>query len=223
MQQLLARAGDSDWFLGGRYVWLQAKPSFGAGWPGDLEGQPLRDIRIGRLSFIADHDTRNNIFSPTSGHFVEAELIAARPELGGTTSYEQVNVRGFDWLPLLGKQFVLGLRGDLQATRGDVPFFARPFINLRGLPALRYQDNHAAVAETELWWLATPRWSLLGFAGAGRDWGRRDTFGEAGTITAAGGGFRYLIAKKLGIHAGIDVARGPEDTVFYIQVGSPWR
>jgi len=222
MQQLLARAGDSDWFLGARYVWLQVKPSFGAGWPADLEGQPLREVSIGRLSFIADHDTRNNIFSPTSGHFVEAELVVARPELGGTTSYEQANLRGFDWLPV-GERFVLGLRGDLQATRGDVPFFARPFINMRGLPALRYQDNNAAVAEAELWWLTTPRWSLLGFAGAGRDWGRHVTFSEAETITAAGGGFRYLIAKKLGIHAGIDVARGPEGTVFYIQVGSPWR
>jgi hypothetical protein len=222
MQQLLARAGDTDWFLGARYVWLQAKPFFGAGWPSELEAKPLKEVRIGRLSFIADHDTRNNIFSPTSGHFVEAELVVARQELGGTTSYEQANLRGFDWLAL-GKHFVLGLRGDLQATRGDVPFFARPFINLRGVPALRYQDDAAAVAETELWWLATPRWSLLGFTGAGRAWGQRDTFSEVETITAVGAGFRYLIARKLGIHAGIDVAHGPEDTVFYIQVGSPWR
>jgi hypothetical protein len=222
MQQLLARAGDTDWFLGARYAWLQVKPSFGAGWPPGLEGEPLKEIRIGRLSFIADHDTRNNIFSPTSGHFVEAELAVARPGLGGTTSYEQVSLRGFDWLPL-GKQFVLGLRGDLQAASGDVPFFALPFVNLRGVPALRYQDDNAAVAEVELWWLTTPRWSLLGFTGAGRAWGGRNGFSEAETVTTVGTGFRYLIAKKLGIHAGIDVARGPEDTVFYIQVGSPWR
>jgi hypothetical protein len=222
MQQLLARAGDSDWFLGARYAWLQVKPSFGAGWPADLEGQPLREIRIGRLSLIADHDTRDNLFSPTSGHYVEAELVVARPELGGSTSYEQANLRGLDWLPL-GRRWVLGLRGDVQATRGDVPFFAQPYLNLRGVPALRYQDSTVAVAETELWWLATQRWSLLGFTGTGRAWGRRDSFGEAETITTVGAGFRYLIARKLGIHAGIDVARGPEDTVFYIQVGSPWR
>jgi hypothetical protein len=222
MQQLLARAGDTNWLLGARYAWLSVKPSFGAGWPADLEGRPLREVRIGRLSFIADHDTRDNIFSPTSGHFVEAEFIVARPELGGTTSFEQANLRGFDWLPI-GKDFVLGLRGDVQASRGDVPFFARPFIKLRGVPALRYQDTNAAAAETELWWLATPRWSLLGFGGAGRAWGRRDSFNEAQTITASGVGFRYLIAKALGIHAGIDIARSAVGTVFYIQVGSPWR
>jgi hypothetical protein len=34
---------------------------------------------------------------------------------------------------------------------------------------------------------------------------------------------RYLIARKLGLYAGIDVARGPEDTVVYVQVGSAWN
>ena len=40
---------------------------------------------------------------------------------------------------------------------------------------------------------------------------------------AGGAGFRYLIARKLGLYTGIDVARGPETTAFYIQVGSAWR
>jgi hypothetical protein len=36
-------------------------------------------------------------------------------------------------------------------------------------------------------------------------------------------GFRYLIARRLGIYMGIDIARGPEETAFYIQAGSAWR
>jgi hypothetical protein len=36
-------------------------------------------------------------------------------------------------------------------------------------------------------------------------------------------GVRYLIARRLGIFVGADVARGPETTAFYIQVGSAWR
>ena len=130
-----------------RYAGLQVKPSFGASWPADLEGRPLREVRIGRLSVIADHDTQATVFSPTTGHCVEAELC----------------------------------------------------------------------------WLAAPRWPLLGFGGAGRAWGRRDEFNEAATITAQSVGFQDLIAKALGIHPGIDVARSPADTVFYSQVGSPWR
>ncbi len=35
-------------------------------------------------------------------------------------------------------------------------------------------------------------------------------------------GMRYMMAQKLGMHAGIDVAQGPEDTYWYIQMGSAW-
>ena len=216
------RAGETDWFFGPRYAWLKVNPAFGDGWPADLDGRPLREVRIGRLSLVGAHDTRDNIFTPTDGHFVEAELVAASPQLGGTSSYQQVNLRGFDWIPM-GKPFILALRGDVQTSRGDIPFFAKPFVNLRGIPAVRYQDNNAAVAEVELWWQATPRWSLLGFTGAGRAWGRRDTFSQAETVSTVGAGFRYLIARKLGLHAGIDFATGPQGRAFYIQVGSPWR
>jgi len=222
LQQLMMRAGDSNWFVGPRYVWLQAAPSFANGWPADLEGRPVPETRIGRLGLVVEHDTRDNIFTPRSGHFLEGEVVAARPALGGTTRYEQFNLRGFNWSPI-GSSYVLGLRGDLQSTRGDVPFFALPYLKLRGLPALRYQDRNTAVAEAELWGQATPRWSLLGFVGAGRAWGRKQDFTEVNTVHAAGAGFRYLIAKQLGIHAGVDIARGPEETVLYLQVGSPWR
>jgi hypothetical protein len=42
------------------------------------------------------------------------------------------------------------------------------------------------------------------------------------TAGAGGVGFRYELARKFGLHAGIDIARGPEDTAFYLQVGSAW-
>lgn len=123
----------------------------------------------------------------------------------------------------MSKTLTLALRGDVQASQGNVPFFAQPFVNLRGVPALRYQDQNAAVAEAELWWRATPRWATLVFSGAGRAWGRRIDFSHAQTVPGDGAGFRYLIARRLGIHAGLDVAHGDNGTVFYIQVGSPWR
>jgi len=49
-------------------------------------------------------------------------------------------------------------------------------------------------------------------------------------ITAVGGfgtenggaGFRYELARAYGLHMGLDVARGPDDTAVYIQIGSAW-
>jgi hypothetical protein len=45
---------------------------------------------------------------------------------------------------------------------------------------------------------------------------------EEQSVHAGGFGFRYLIARVLGIQAGIDVARGPEKNAFYIVFGSSW-
>ena len=58
---------------------------------------------------------------------------------------------------------------------------------------------------------------------AGRAWGRDTSFGDATSEVAKGAGVRYLIARRLGLYVGIDVARGPEDTAFYLQVGNGWR
>jgi len=37
-----------------------------------------------------------------------------------------------------------------------------------------------------------------------------------------GFGFRCLLARLYGLRVGIDVARGPEEWAFYIQVGNAW-
>ncbi len=37
-----------------------------------------------------------------------------------------------------------------------------------------------------------------------------------------GFGFRYELARKYGIHAGLDLALGPDNTAIYVQIGSAW-
>jgi len=91
----------------------------------------------------------------------------------------------FAYAPL-GKSFVLSGRLDGRAARGDVPFYQLPYIDMRGIPAARFQDENAAVAEAELRWNITPRWALIGFAGVGRVWGRGGSFSEADNETSKG-------------------------------------
>ena len=76
--------------------------------------------------------------------------------------------------------------------------------------------------EAELRWQFHGRWSVVAFGGGGR--ARIDDGLASGTQDAGAGGlgFRYEIARKFGMHVGIDVARGPEDTAVYLQVGSAW-
>ncbi len=57
-----------------------------------------------------------------------------------------------------------------------------------------------------------PRWYVLGFGGAGKAYGELHSLSDAPTAYGFGTGFRYLIARKLGLTMGIDIARGPART-----------
>ena len=217
--QFLARAGDSDWFVGARYAYLDTTSTFLRERVLDIPTRDL-DVRIGRMSLIVDYDSRDNIFTPGKGTYFEAELAKADEALGGNTEFTSFFVRAFHYIPL--RDWVIGLRGDFRTSSEATPFFAKPYVALRGIPALRYQGASAAVVETEVRWNMTRRWAVLGFVGAGKAYSERVSWSEAETPVSRGVGLRYLIARKLGLYAGIDVARGPEESAFYIQVGGAW-
>ena len=105
---------------------------------------------------------------------------------------------------------------------GEVPFYRLPYISLRGIPVFRYQGKAAIVGELEFRWDAYKRWSLMGYTGAGKAFDDWKDFGSSGTEWSYGTGFRYLLASKFKLRAGIDVARGPEKWAYYIVFGNNW-
>ncbi|HWO10166.1 MAG TPA: hypothetical protein VNN80_11820, partial [Polyangiaceae bacterium] len=118
----------------------------------------------------------------------------------------------------------LGLRGDAASSFGDAPFYLQPFVNLRGVPLLRYQGEQSAQAEAELRWQFWQRFSLVAFGGGGGGWNdfERLDDGNARGVVAGGGGFRYELARSYGIHAGFDVAVSRDMVAFFFEVGSGW-
>ena len=79
-----------------------------------------------------------------------------------------------------------------------------------------------ASVELEARWQFFGRWSVVAFGGAGETRTTRQTFAATQTVGSGGVGFRYSLASKFGMHAGIDVAHSPGTTAFYIVVGSAW-
>ena len=106
---------------------------------------------------------------------------------------------------------------------GDAPFYAYPFINLRGVPAMRYQGDNTLVSETEWTYNVYNRWSVLGFFGGGKAFKDFSDFGSDDWAYTVGTGFRYRIARLLGVDMGADFALGNgEDFAFYIIFGTSW-
>jgi hypothetical protein len=215
------RLGDTALWLGLGYVFAATRVTFEAA-PG-TPGLPdfRRDSRVGGLTPSFTFDTRDNLFTPTRGTFVEAVVGIFDPALGADDPFQRVQVTAMHFFRPFPTVYV-GLRGDGAASFGDAPFYLRPFISLRGAPIMRYQGEEIAQIETEVRWQFWKRFSLVGFAGAGAAWNDFDRVNAAQTVITGGVGARYEIARKYGIHVGLDVAFGPDHTAAYVQMGSAW-
>lgn len=180
-----------------------------------------RVSRVGGLSPSFTYDSRDSIFTPGHGTYVELSGGFFGSALGGDDSFERAGVVAMQFLPLHPK-VALGARGDVDLSFGDMPFYMRPYVGLRGAPVLRYQGEHAAKVETELRYQFWKRFSLVGFVGTGAAWTDIEGFEDKQTVTTGGGGFRYELARRYKLHMGVDVAFGPDGTAFYVQFGSAW-
>lgn len=227
------------WEIGLQYMYAQVDMSFpdlasrirvDADPRGSQQGigrGQLRDFdgfhsEIGSVAVSMSYDTRNNIFTPTQGLFSELTATFNSDAFGGSSEYERYEWTTLWFTPLFTEDLILGMKASLLSSSGDIPVYMRPFVQLRGAPAMRYQGAHVAYAETELRYQFTPRWSVLGFGGIGSTWsdGR---FLSRNDVTWTGGlGLRYLLARKYGLHMGLDVAYGEEGPACYIQFGSAW-
>jgi hypothetical protein len=221
-QQVLRRLGTSESFVGLRWIYLDLTSSFDLARPRPQLDDKSFTRRSSGLGLAWEHDSRDNIFTPSRGLKASIDTMFYSPNIGSDTTYQIYRAFVFVYTPI-ARSLVLGWRLDTRAARGDVPFYQKPFIDLRGIPAARYQDNNTAVAEIEARWNLTNRWALIGFLGDGRAWGTRENFSNAEDQIARGVGVRYLIARRLGIYVGVDYARGPEEHAYYVQVGSAWR
>jgi hypothetical protein len=220
-QDISWRLKDSNFFLGTGYTFLQVDTSFDLGQV--IPGLPVVDqtSRQSGIGVFMSYDSRDTIFTPSSG--IESEVSATVNDhaIGSDFDYTKYDASLHKWWNP-DPRWVPGLRLDLQYVDGDLPFYSVPYIELRGIPALRYQGRSVAVAETEVRWNFHPRFSAIGFLGIGVAADKFNDFDQAPSRATQGVGFRYMMARKLGMHAGIDVAKGPEDTYWYIQMGSAW-
>ena len=116
-------------------------------------------------------------------------------------------------------QFLIIWSGNISE---ETPFYLRPYVLMRGVPAMRYQGEEMAQLEIELRWQFWKRLSLVGFGGGGVTWNDFERIRSPRSIGAGGVGFRYELARKYGLHVGADFAYGPDGPAFYIQWGSAW-
>jgi len=226
IQEIKLRIGKSKFFVGGKWIFFDSK-SFFEGFDLDLppdfpeierDGWKSRNSGLGLVGY---YDGRDNIFTPNTGQEAYLEVLRYDQTIGSDFDYWYLKAQALSFHKL-HQHFILGLRFEGEAVDGDVPFYGYPFVQLRGVPAMRYQGERVVDLEIEGRWRVWKRWSLIGFVGKGFTSSDIRRLDNDENIVTFGGGFRYLMARKLHMHVGVDVARGPEDTAVYLQMGHAW-
>jgi hypothetical protein len=218
VQEAQHRLGDSNFFAGGRYAFVAVDTTFRSG--GEVRDDAGDSRNAGVTAFV-NYDSRDTMFTPNRGTRGKFALSYFAEALGGDFDYARVDLAGYHYWPIK-KRLVFGGRLEYQWADDGAPFYALPWVSLRGIPAFRYLGHYVVTGEIEPRWKIDGRWSVLAFAGAGRAASSLDSLDDAERAYNYGTGFRYLLSRKLGMGAGFDVARGPEDTVVYIIFGSAW-
>jgi hypothetical protein len=217
-QGFLMRMGESRWYMGAELRVFSNEVSFDLGLPVDLD--PVEETVVG-ASAVALYENLDYRLSPRKGFQAELKATVNDEAIGSDYDFQEASWELRQYFEFAEKYF-FSWRLDGSTTSGDVPFYMEPFVDLAGIAAMRYQGPTAATVEIRGGVDLTPRWSVLGFAGAGRTADSISDLSSADTHSAYGTGFRYLLARQLGIRAGIDIAKGPEETYWYLIVGTAW-
>jgi hypothetical protein len=226
--QATRRLGYSHWYAGLKYLFLKAKVRYtGDQLPDSLSGPLESDKLISALGAVVELDARDNIFTPDKGIKFHTDASLSDQFFGSDYNFWRLNYYLYAYLPVTdGHQgngkLVAGLRIDGQQVFGDLPFYMKPYINMRGIPAERYQGNATLLSEGELRWDFVMRWSAVAFSGLGTAFDDWSELGSSSWVVSYGVGFRYLLARKFKLRVGVDVAHGPDTWAYYIVFGSNW-
>jgi len=227
VQRAQVRIKDINLFVGGSYIYFHTENSADTLPDKPLVNKILKKLNgtstLSMLQAIVNWDSRNTIFTPTKGMNTGIEFTYNATWLGGDENFYKLNPYFLGYLPISKKVFS-GWRFDANFSFGDVPLYAMPFIQLRGVPAMQYQSNNTMLVETDWRFVVYKRWSLNTFTGMGKAFKSFSQFGDATLVYNYGLGFRYLLADKFGMDVGMDFAWSNNgEFAFYLIVGSAWN
>ena len=221
------RIPDTGFSIGPRFIYRTSDVSVDASDPlservGNLIERYSSGNRYVAFGLSVNYDTRNNPITPTDGTNAVLTYDVYSSAFGSDKDFSSAGLAVHTFKEL-SDVWSIGAKFEIEAVSDGAPFFMEPGIDLRGIQYGRYQGDTAVSVEVELRRQVTSRWAGVAFGGYGRTFvSNSRLFQETDGVWTYGAGIRYRIARRLGVDVGLDVARGPGETVFYIQFGHAW-
>ncbi|WP_149303414.1 BamA/TamA family outer membrane protein [Pareuzebyella sediminis] len=190
---------------------------------GTLESSDVvgkRDGSVSNIGLSIIYDTRDNIFFPTKGFYLQGKAFTSSKLLGSSFTYSKFELDN-RFYQKVGKDQVIATNLFLGSSSEGTPFYDLYYLGskrTRGINNRRFQDN------TELSFALEYRFPIAGrFGGA--------VFGATGTVApnlgetfsttfknTGGVGLRYILNKRDGVRIRADFGMSNEGGQFYFTI-----
>lgn len=173
---------------------------------------------ISGFGVIFELDTRDNVSSPFSGHYVKINAQFSSELFGATQTYNKF-IADLRTYPKVGKNSIVALQVYYQGNFGAPPFQGLAWYGggngARGYYQGRYIDNNLYLIQGEYRHRFKPRWELAGFGLIGKVANdNKDLLSFNDLKPSAGGGIRFKLLKtqdtwvRLDAGIGVDGSHG---------------
>ncbi len=176
---------------------------------------------ISGIGLVTNYDTRDNIFFPSEGLFIETVLLQNGEFLGSDFNYFNYSIDASKYFNVI-KDHVIAVNAYGNFYNGDPPFFQMAFIGgtkkMRGYYEGTYRDKKLMMLQTEYRMPIFWRFGLVAFGGAGVVAPTFKDFDFKNTRFTYGAGMRFRLNEDK-VNLRFDAAFSPETSGFYLTVG----
>ena len=178
--------------------------------------------RVSGVGAIVNYDTRDALFSPTTGWVVEGQLYTEGGYTGSDFSYQRLAVDASKYYKL-GEKGVLAFNGVASFSVGDVPFHQMPVIGgtkkMRGYLEGKYRDENLLMLQTEYRFPLFWRLGAVAFGGLGEVSDKPYKWDFSNIRYNFGAGLRVMMDKAQKINIRADYGIGYKSSGFYLTIG----
>lgn len=213
-----------DFFVGARYRFDNAK-IFDFKQGGILDSNPIEGKqggRVGGFGIVAQYDSRDFIFNPTKGCFIEGEIFIGNKFSGSEYNFQRYAIDAATFIPL-GSEQTLGIHLNTATMLGspffnDLLYFGSPKI-MRGYQDRRFTDRNLYVLQTEYRYPIYRRLQGVAFTAIGNVGDTYPNLFTANPKFTYGAGLRVILNKRDRVRLRIDYGRTvSEGGAFYATI-----
>lgn len=222
-QRIQFRVKESNFFIGPQFSYARIISSVAKDQDfiiGDtLDTRIFSEDNLSSIGLIADYDNRDNTISPKNGFYAGLEGNYNATWIGSSYDFLETEAYFYAYVPLTKWLYSI-YHFDYMHAGDDAPFYLKPFVQLRGAPALRYQGNNTLLLEAQFRAYVYKNWALVAFTGIGTAYDTFSEFSSAEWVYNYGFGARYELAKAFGTRVGLDFAWANQEFGWYVVIGT---